>query len=148
MDFDLEEENLGDEKKIQCSLCTKVCVSQCGLTRHTECKHPETVDIVEQLQAAHYGRKITTLKIPGDNFASLHKIVIGPMLSKRNLSTIRQYKVIKDYNAVYQLIKDIVEKFKGDVEKFYPDFYVLFKGGNIITELNHQCNILFSCGIG
>ena len=43
---------------------------------------------------------------------------------------------------VYKLIKDPVCKFKGDSEKFYPDFCYLFSKGNTISELNHQCNIL------
>ena len=33
-------------------------------------------------------------------------------------------------------------KFKGDAEKCYPDFYALFKDGNVFEELDHSCNVL------
>ena len=43
---------------------------------------------------------------------------------------------------MYELIKDVVMKFRGDAEKFYPDFCFLFRDGNVISTLDHQCNVL------
>ena len=49
-------------------------------------------------------------------------------------------KVKQDLDAVYNLIRDIVRKFH-----FYPEFYDLFQNGNVLSELDHLCNILFGC---
>ena len=43
---------------------------------------------------------------------------------------------------VYELVKDVVFNFKGDAEKFYPDFCFLFRDGNVFHGLDHHCNVL------
>ena len=46
---------------------------------------------------------------------------------------------------VYELIKDVALKFKGDAEKFYPDLCYLFRDGNVISALDHHYNVLNEC---
>lgn len=45
-------------------------------------------------------------------------------------------------SSCYDLIKPAIVKFKGDPEKFYPDFCSKFTGGNVFSFLDHNCNVL------
>jgi hypothetical protein len=55
-----------------------------------------------------------------------------------------QFKLfrVESVSSCYQLIIDVVTKFKGDSERFYPDFCALFKNSNVFEDLDHSCNVL------
>ena len=142
LEFELEEEKLPDKKEFKCSLCTKVCVSQRGLTRHIGCKHPETVATKELVSIEE---RIPSAQFQNIVLQSIMKLSLDNCYPEEICKQFNNLKSKQDFDTVYQLVKDVVQNFKGDIEKFYPDFYALFKNGNILTDLNHQCNILFGC---
>lgn len=137
LDFDLDTE---EDRKVKCSFCEKICASQRGLNRHLQCKHPDTVEAKPAKSIEQIMHPLAFKKILSQSVSKLS----GEECYPDEIS--EQFKQFNNSNdvmrLVYELIKDVVLKFKGDAEKFYPDFCYLFRDGNVISTLDHHCNVL------
>ena len=144
-DFNLNAEEVKEDTKINCSFCVKVCASQRGLDRHLQCKHPETLTASSTSSSSSNAIEEIIHQL------AFKKILVQSVTKLSNdecypVAITDQFKNFESSNQVvrtlYQLITPVILKFKGDAEKFYPDFCVLFRGGNIIDSLDHHCNVL------
>ena len=61
---------------------------------------------------------------------------------RRQINGLEASLSINQVSTVYNLVSEVVFKFKGDAEKFYPDFVFLFQSNKIFEELDHNCNVL------
>lgn len=118
-----------------CDHCDKVCKTQRGLTRHTNTKHALTLgDVIytgenettpESMLHPSYFKKFvedSVSKLSGDECYSL-----------RTRNEFLNYNVnIDDISYTYQFVRDVIGKFKGEGEKFYPEFYKCVSGEEIV----------------
>ena len=66
---------------------------------------------------------------------------------RRQINGLEASLSINQVSTVYNLVSEVVFKFKGDAEKFYPDFAFLFQSNKIFEELDHNCNVLIGFGL-
>ena len=115
-----------------CDQCDKICKTQRGLTRHKNTKLVETSwkdgpTSTEKHQATPesnlhplyfkaYVKKVSTLSN-------------DECYSQNTRDEFLNYAVnLNDTNYTYQLVRNVIGKFKGDGEKFYPEFYKCVTG--------------------
>ena len=138
-----------------CQFCVKKCVTQRGLTRHTNAKHQQqqNPDQSNQNTASANSKKIKSLE------EILHTQYFKVFLEKcvKKLADDGCYpdnirKEFHDYvvgpldkvNAAYTFIKPIIGSFKGNADKFYPEFYkrISENADHIFQGLSRNCSLL------
>jgi len=135
-----------DNEKVLCLYCSKVCISKRGLNRHMQYKHPEKIENPKQQQRKLTAEEVlypaTFKKILIDSCKNLAKDGCYPSFVSKEFE---EHDCSTYYLQIYELIKPVILKYKakGDAEKFYPDFCLLFSGENKFLGLSQRCNSLF-----
>ena len=65
-----------------------------------------------------------------------------PDETRNQINGLEASLTINQVSTLYQSVSEVILKFKGDAEKFYPDFAFLFQNDKIFDELDHHCNVL------
>ena len=123
-----------------CELCAKVCKSKGGLTRHTRTKHVEKLDkqVVEVPKDKIHNLRFkvliekATIKLSNDKCFAKFK----DTFSNFKISTDQSLEIWKTFVPIYN-------KFNGNAEKFYSDFYqMILPGTHIFTSLPNKLSTL------
>ena len=131
-------------KSFPCALCTKVCVSQRGLTRHKNAKHKDVnTDVINE-------NNLSTEPSSSDpKEPRIHPLVFKKLLQsaaeklskdecypKRIMSEFKTltFANLEDASPYYELVKDLIEDYNGDLEKFNPLFLKAFS--NVDASFN------------
>eukprot|EP00111_Clytia_hemisphaerica_P012461 TCONS_00036563-protein len=153
-----------ETNKVKCLHCGKVCVSQRGLKRHMTNQHSETSQTTEPAASTKpSSSKQKQQKPPAQQLSapsellpdtSFIKIVRGifrrlaidkcyPETTRKQFET--QYDKITyiSTRSLYDnVLNNVVKKFKGDTEKFYPNFIEHFETCVIYDFLDDTGNTL------
>lgn len=118
-----------NSSQFPCTFCTKVCLSKGGLTRHIKSKHPDSHSQGASLPPSKV--KAVESILPVDTFKSMllkgcEKLAADECYPEEICNEFRSYSSNIDPTTAYELIKPVVASFKGDLEKFYPNFYKIF----------------------
>lgn len=161
-EFQSTIENIPKESSsFQCSMCTKVCLSMGGLKRHISTKHPESVDTTLTTTSLQPSSTTSSsgITIPKKKNA---ENILHPILFKKMVQTsINKLKEDECYPATilnefskftinsvedvfpcYHKISNILLKFNGDSDKFYPEFYAVVSSNDVFPGLVNECKLL------
>ena len=123
-----------------CEICTKVCKSKQGLSRHRNMKHTEIPSLPTKTKVAEDMLHPLYFKQYVNDAAK--KLAEGGCYSKKTLSALKGYH-LDDANFSYQFVWKVIENFNGNGEKFYPQFYDCVSGDEIIFRgLNKRCSVI------
>ena len=109
-----------------CELC-EVCKSQHGLTRHKNTKHQQQIPTTSS--STVNSEKIAEAKVRPLYFMkyvnkSAIKRTKEECYSQTTRSHFEGYKLsLDEANQAYKYVREVIGKFKGNAEKFYPKFY-------------------------
>ena len=126
----------------KCDMCGKVCKSKQGFSRHQNAKHRETQP--EEVS-------ITSKDLSAED--RLHPLYFNKYINEcaKQLAsdgcysdeTINTFSSLDDANFTYQFVRDVIQSFNGNGEKFYPRFYECVSGeDNIFKNLNRKCSVI------
>ena len=161
-DFDLDMNSIVEEipedsvkSMFSCSLCPKVCISKGGLSRHTNAKHK---DINTDINQPNQPKKSSKDKKEAEE-------VMHPLYFKKYLEecivklandecypaeeVMHEFKIFRigsldDVIYTYNIVRDVIQSFNGDAEKFYPLFYKRISETEkaFKNELSKTCSLL------
>lgn len=147
-DFNSEIEETQEKPNFHCPFCSKVCISQRGLTRHINCKHSEekpTSSTSSSTSTSAASCNVPTI-FPSQFLKilsrSVSKLAEDECYPEEIRNQFKEFDCASQAAHIYDAIKHVLSKFKGNIEKFYPDFCVLFRDGNIIECIDKHCNVL------
>ena len=146
----IEEESNG----FPCSYCDKVCLSKRGLSRHTNAKH---TDAQQPSSSSNTTPKTTPKK--KDATEILHPLYFKKYLEEcivklaadecypdEIIQEFKNYKVgdLNDVIFTYNLVRDLIESFDGNRQKFYPLFYKRISEAEkvFVKPLSRDCSLL------
>ena len=122
--------------RFSCDQCDKICKTQRGLRRHKSTKHVETIGKDGHVSTEE-NQTTPESKLHPSYFKayvekSISKLSNGECYSQNTRDEFLNYEVnINDTNYTYQLVRNVIWKFNGNGEKFYPDFYKCVTGEEI-----------------
>ena len=154
-----------DGNKVQCQYCPKQYASKSGLNRHVKNKHPEhpgecssttsttstsssttvTKSVEEIIHPLEFKKivkqcfSILADENKNDDDNNDNNDGLYPKSVSRQFKT---YEPLVDTSNCYKAVTNVILKFKGDSEKFLPDFVKIFKNGKMFDGLDHHCNVL------
>ena len=151
------------KKLFPCEVCPKVCLSSGGLKRHISAKHNkedvviDSPDVVVDSPDAACGssssskqkkRKVEDILHPGflkkmvNN--SLEKVKVDKCYPPPVLIQLSCFNItsIEDIFPCYHAVTNSILKFKGDLEKFYPEFYSAISSNNVFPGLDKNCQLI------
>ena len=155
--FELEIEKIVPAKaqqKFPCDVCDKVCLSKGGLTRHTRTIHKQETRETENTDGATdipHRKKVEDILHPGVFkkmvVECIKKIIKENCFPEDVLMELQNFSEtvsgIDDVMPCYNLVKDIVLKFNGNAEKFYPSFCKVFNTSpGPFQGLGYHCTVL------
>ena len=140
----IEEEP--SQSGFKCDMCEKVCKSKQGFSRHQNAKHrenqPEEVSITskdlsaeDRLHPLYFNKYINECA---------KQLASDGCYSDETINTFGSYYCsLDDANFTYQFVRDVIQSFNGNGEKFYPRFYDCVSGeDNIFKNLNRKCSVI------
>ena len=140
----IEEEP--SQSGFKCDMCEKVCKSKQGFPRHQNAKHrknqPEEVSITskdlsaeDRLHPLYFNKYINECA---------KQLASDGCYSDETINTFSSYYCsLDDANFTYQFVRDVIQSFNGNGEKFYPRFYDCVSGeDNIFKNLNRKCSVI------
>ena len=139
------EEN--NSQGYQCDICSKLCKSKQGLSRHKNAKHktenassPESSSTVSKTPESLL-HPLTYRKYV---LESAKKLSTDECYSETTMKAFKDYTISIEENLIcYGYVKDSIAKFKGDGEKFYPLFYKCVSDrANRYPRLSRRCSVL------
>ena len=146
METEFISETVDDEctnKSFPCVLCNKVCISQRGLTRHTNSKHRGQSSTSEA--AANYEDILHPSLLTDLLKQSCGKLAVDECYPVHIMDEFKgkKFNSMEDISDCYDLIKNVVLSFDGNVEKFYPKFYKVFSDAkDPFNGLSRHCSLL------
>ena len=126
----------------KCEKCELVCKSKQGLSRHRNAKHrSEGEDIKKEVTAED---RLHPLYFKQYVNKCAKEIFSEGCYSEKTLKCFETYNCsLDEANMAYKYIKDVIKKYDGDAEKFYPKFYDCVSGDDIVfKDLNRNCSII------
>ena len=134
-----------------CTLCPKICISRGGLTRHMNAKHKDD-DQANQPVLSQKPKKKKAEDILHPLYFKKYIEQCIEKLSKDECYPEDITKEFQSYNVgsltdvlhTYNIVKDVIEMFDGDSEKFYPLFYKCVSDAEqlFLRPLSHNCSLL------
>ena len=121
--------NEEEKKTFSCSFCTKVCLSKQGLSHHVDAKHsdqqtstskesnlPKNKSAEEKLHPLYFKKYLKQC---------VAKLAADECYPEEVMHEFKMFNVgsLTDVLYTYNIIRDVIQSFKGDSEKFYPLFY-------------------------
>lgn len=110
-----------------CDLCSKICVSKRGLSRHQNAKHSSNVEgkkptSVPKKQAEE---KLHPLFLKRFMENAVVKLSNDECYPPSVMAEFKMYNVgsLDAVLPMYQLIRHVIDAYNGDAEDFYPKFY-------------------------
>ena len=123
-----------------CGVCSKVCLTKRGLSRHCSANHSElsvegmkkTIVAEEMLDPLDFKTMLVkcSLKLENDQ-----------CYSEKVRDELKSY-VLPDVIYIYSFIKDSIVSFTGNAEKFYPNFYKCVSEKPLFPGLSKNCSLL------
>eukprot|EP00794_Sanderia_malayensis_P002370 gene2370-2731_t len=121
-----------------CEKCGKICKTKRGLTRHTNTKH---IDVRPDVESSAGSKRRTPeqmlhpLSFKKFIEISAAKLASDECYSDKLRAEFSDYKISFDDVAFsYQYVRDVIGSFKGNAEKFYPDFYRCVSSEEIVLK--------------
>ena len=127
-------------------MCEKVCKSKQGFSRHQNAKHrenqPEEISITskglsaeDRLHPLYFNKYINECA---------KQLASDGCYSDETINTFSSYYCsLDDANFTYQFVRDVIQSFNGNGEKFYPRFYDCVSGeDNIFKNLYRKCSVI------
>ena len=130
----------------KCKKCERVCKSKQGLSRHQNSKHrehkPDQEEVVKKNLSAEDRLHPLYFKKYINNCAK--QLATDGCYSDETIVTFSSYNCsLDDANYTYQFVRDVIENFDGNGEKFYPLFYNCVSGDEIVFKnLNRRCSVI------
>lgn len=129
-----------------CDRCPKICKTKRGLTRHANAKHRNTETYSSSFFSSSSSTTTAAKSITAE--ALLHplyfkqyvqksatKLASDECYSEKTRKEFINYQVtLDDANFTYQYVRDVIKKFKGNAEKFYPSFYKCVSSDDIVFK--------------
>jgi len=113
-----------EDPEFKCDQCTKVCLSKGGLTRHKNAKHSSSE---EGSAASPVLPSMSVEEFTKHFHSAVSKIASDECYSEE---TMEQFKKLNteslDYFVLYNHISGTIKSFRGNAEKFYPNFMKCF----------------------
>ena len=140
----IEEEP--SQSGFKCDMCEKVCKSKQGFSRHQNAKHrenqPEEVSITSKDLSAE--DRLHPLYFNKYRNECAKQLASDGCYSDETINTFSSYYCsLDDANFTYQFVRDVIQSFNGNGEKFYPRFYDCVSGeDNIFKNLNRKCSVI------
>ena len=135
----------------KCSECEKVCKSKQGLSRHTNAIH------IKNKETATSKSTATEIDPESRLHPGIYKKYVrltAEKLSKDGCYSDATRKFFQDFSwtheeavVSYGEIRDIIKKFKGNGEKFYPEFFEIVTSKQLFPTLNKKCARLLGCEV-
>ena len=132
-------------KSFTCSFCTKVCLSQRGLSRHVNVKHKDQQQQTSAPAALSAEERLHPLVFKKFLQASVDKLAVDECYPENIMDEFKAFSFsnLDDVFPSYSLVKDIIYSFAGDAEKFYPAFYKVFSDAeNPFAGLSRHSSLL------
>ena len=134
-----------------CELCEKVCKSLHGLTRHKNTKHQQQT--IDQQIPTTSSSTVNSEKIAEEKLRPLYfmkyvnesaiKLSKDECYSQTTRSHFEEYKLsLDEANQAYKYVREVIDEFKGNAEKFYPKLYKCVSGNSIFRNLPRSSVIL------
>ena len=99
-----------------CEKCTKKYKTKQGLSRHLKTKHCDIVESPKVILNVSEFQKIVV--------NSVAKLSKDNCYSEKTLGELKSFQVTdEDVVVCFDMVKEIIQNYKGDGENFYPDFY-------------------------
>ena len=129
-----------------CQLCSKICVSKAGLSRHMKSKHQEALPAEQENSSQIHPLDISTLQKFIEKSAD--KLSKDSCYPDDIMEEFKSFKIssVDDVLPAYNLLLPILKSFKGDAEKFYPQYYKVFSLSpeSVYKGLSGKCSLLLS----
>lgn len=129
-----------------CQLCPKICMSKAGLSRHMKSKHQEALPAEQENSSNIHSLDMSTLQ----NFIvkSADKLSKDACYPDEIMEEFKNFKIssVDDVLPAYNLLSPILKSFKGEAEKFYPQYYKVFSTSpeSVYRGLSGKCSLLLS----
>lgn len=136
-------DNQSTSQTFPCMLCNKVCISQRGLTRHTNSKHREKA--ITSKEANNYEEILHPSLLTNFLKLSCEKLAVDECYPAHIMNEFKgkKFNSTEDVFVCYDLIKATVLSFDGNAEKFYPKFYKVFSDAkDPFNGLSRHCSLL------
>ena len=137
LDVLLEEiDSITPAEGFLCEKCGKVCKTKRGLTRHTNAAHVQA-DVEARIASKRKTPEQMLHPLLFKKFieTSVAKLAGDECYSDKLRAEFSNYKVnVDDAGSSYQYVKDVIGNFKGNAEKFYPEFYKCVSSEEIVFK--------------
>ena len=137
LDVLLEEINsITPAEGFLCEKCGKVCKTKRGLTRHTNAAHvQEDIDALTGLKHKTPEQMLHPLLFKKFIETSVAKLASDECYSDKLRAEFSKYTVnVDDAASSYRYVRDVIGSFKGNAEKFYPEFYKCVSSEEIVFK--------------
>jgi len=137
-------------EQFKCSFCAKTCISQRGLTRHVNSKHPDQSTSTGTIKLLYAEERLHPLHLKKIMLVARDKLAVDECYPQHMMDEFKSMVIetIQDVQPCYDVMKNLISGFNGDVEKFYPKFYKLFidatKTDNPFNGLSQQSSLIFA----
>ena len=142
-------------KSFPCEACSKICLSSGGLKRHISAKHKvkdSTAEVGSSCSST--SAPLTTSKKIEDILHlgyfkkmvinSLEKVKVDECYPSHILVQLSSFSLtsIEDVFPCYHAVTNSILRFKGDMEKFYPEFYSAVSSNDVFPGLSKDCQLI------
>ena len=119
-----------------CKKCGKVCKTKQGLTRHTNAAHlQEDINALTALKHKTPEEMLHPLLFKKFIEKSVSKLASDECYSDKLRAEFSKYTVnVDDAASSYRYVRDVIGSFKGNAEKFYPEFYKCVSSEEIVSK--------------
>ena len=134
-----------NSRQYHCHICSKVCLTESGLSRHLKSKHPEDLPSNEESSKLKYILDIFLLKSFVEKSAA--KLAEDACYAEDVMGEFKNFEIssVDDISPAYKLMLPIIKSLNGDPEKFYPQFYKAFSSAeNLYKNLGGNCSLFLS----
>ena len=162
LQLDNVTEEVGESQSstvFKCNLCPKIYKSKRGFTQHVNTKHkpgasgdqhnPGASGDQSEAKSSSSNQKCRESILHPSCFKiflekSVEKLSNDGCYPEVILAEFRNYKVasLDNVNHSYAFIKDVIQNYNGDAEKFYPLFYKNISRKNVFLNLSKNCSTL------
>ena len=132
-----------------CQFCKKICKSRRGLSRHMNTKHPADTppEMLPKRRPSAYERLPIALFQQFVANSDL-KLSQDACYSTKTCQQYVDYKL--SYNAAcdtFDFLTDLIYNFKGNAEKFYPQFYKINSEYKMFPNLTKRASVILGCEV-
>ena len=125
--------------RFPCGNCHKICKTERGLRRHSNVKHGLQLSTVFDFEP-----KLTAEEFKKYALECSTKLSCDECYSEETMTAFKNFELSEEEAMIsFQHVKNVIQKFDGDGEKFFPSFYNCVSGGkHVFPRLSRKCSVL------